>query len=290
MRTLLRFALVILAIPITAAAYTIWQNNRPVAQPGTMELQSALDRSINWLNQNRHSILNKHNHILWHMIQEAGRISGDARLQELFSEYEKTKIANSPNNIWRALYYPHTWTPIRFDTSRRLPDYNWFFIYGYTCDDELGKIPLIAAQTELTYCDDQITRPACATHQMMGFLLMKREQCGDQALLQEKITSLQARIRNQLTWDPRIVDVYMQRILMLVESGGQSLVKPVWLNNILGAQQPDGGWSPFMPLIPVGSGKYIGTKRLLSVETPKSTFHMTAQGTLLFAILAHHQE
>ncbi|MGD8843757.1 MAG: hypothetical protein PVJ83_09815, partial [Gammaproteobacteria bacterium] len=110
-----------------------------------------------------------------------------------------------------------------------------------------------------------------------------------QQTLKNSIESLQKRLHTQLSLDPRVVDVYMQRVLMLVESGAAASVKPVWLQRLIDAQQPDGGWSSFMPLIPVGGGRYIGTQRLLTISTPKSDFHMTAQGVLLFALLTTPQ-
>jgi hypothetical protein len=61
---------------------------------------------------------------------------------------------------------------------------------------------------------------------------------------------------------------------------------------LLDAQQPDGGWSSFMPLLALGGGRYLGTSRLLTIGTPRSNFHMTAQGVLLFTLLdpAHRHD
>ena len=116
---------------------------------------------------------------------------------------------------------------MRFDQIADFPYYNWHFIYGYTCDQELAKVPEIAAQNDPALCDLRLLSPSCVTHQMMGLLLLRRSQCGDQVQLDSSIKTLQQRIRTQLTWDPRVVDVYMQRVLILVESGAGNLVKPV---------------------------------------------------------------
>lgn len=62
----------------------------------------------------------------------------------------------------------------------------------------------------------------------------------------------------QLTWDVRVVDVYLQRVLMLVDSGARSRVKPVWLSRVLKAQSKDGGWSAFQALIQVGPELAMG--------------------------------
>jgi hypothetical protein len=150
-------------------------------------------------------------------------------------------------------------------------------------------VPEIAAQNESGFCDRHPLRPACVTHQMMGLLLLKRSDCGDTAELDATIRDLQKVIHRQLTWDPRVVDVYMQRVLMLVASGAADEVKAVWLKELIDAQLQDGSWSSFMPLLPLGRNTYIGTQKLLSIGTPKSDFHMTAQGVLLFAMLSQRE-
>jgi hypothetical protein len=221
------------------------------------------------------------------MVQQAADISVDPRLRDLFSAYEARHLAHRRNSIWYPLFHPHSWTPVRFEDIRSLPYYNWHFVYAITCDRELAKVPEIAVQNEAGFCDAHTLRPACVTHQLMGLLLLKRSECGDTEQLNATIQTLQTRIRRQLTWDPRVVDVYMQRVLMLVSSGAPEMVKPVWIKKLIDNQQADGGWSPFLPLLPLGDQRYLGIKRLLSIGKRESDFHMTAQGVLLFTLLAH---
>ncbi len=290
MRFLLRGFLTSIAILALSSIYLIWNNNRSALPPDQAQLDTALENSVQWLLDHRQHILDDSNAILWHMLQQAGDISGDKRLKNLFADYEQHFIEVNPNNIWRPLFYPQSWIPVRFEDIASFPDYNLYFIYAITCDQDLSRRPEITAQNDPAFCDGHAFRPACVTHQMMGQLLMKRTQCGDQVKLNNSIEVLQKRIRTQLTWDPRVVDVYMQRVLMLVESGAGNLIKPVWIQQLLDAQQPDGGWSPFMPLLPVGGGRSIGTSRLLSIGAPRSNFHMVAQGVLLFTLLANQQQ
>lgn len=290
MRFLLRGVLAVIALLALSAGYLIWNNNRSVTPPSQDQLNTTLEDGIRWLANHRQKILNDSNPMLWLMVQQAGDVSGDIRLKSLFADYKQRYLDKHPNNIWRPLFYPKSWVPVRFEEIANLPYYNWFFIYAYTCDRDLAKVPEIAAQNDPAFCNKHLIRPACVTHQMMGLLLLKRSQCGDQLQLDSSIETLQQRIRTQLTRDPRVVDVYMQRVLMLVESGAGDTVKPVWLQQLTDAQQPDGGWNAFMPLIPMGGGRSIGTSRLLSIGAPRSNFHMTAQGVLLFALLTHPQQ
>ena len=64
------------------------------------------------------------------------------------------------------------------------------------------------------------------------------------------------------------------------------LVKPSWIRKLGDAQQIDGGWSHFEPLLPLGGGRYFGYgQKIFAIKQPLSSFHMTAQGILLFSLL-----
>ncbi|HHH43386.1 MAG TPA: hypothetical protein ENK49_04540 [Gammaproteobacteria bacterium] len=287
MRLLLRGILAAVSLVVLSTAYLLWNNNRPVPPPGQDQLNTSLQNSIRWLTDHRGKILASNNPMVWRMVQQAGEVSGDTRLKALFADYAQRHLDRNSGSIWRPLFYPQTWAPVRFEDIAGFPYYNWHFLYAITCDRELAKVPDIAAQNDPAFCDRYPLRPACVTHQMMGLLLLKRSQCGNPLELDRSIGILQQRIRTQLTWDPRVVDVYMQRVLMLVESGAADLVKPVWLQQLIEAQQADGGWASFMPLVPLGGNRSIGITRLPRIMVPRSDFHMTAQGVLLFALLTH---
>ncbi len=287
MRFLLRAGLAVLSLAVLIVAYLLWNNNRTVAAPDQARLNTSLENGIRWLSAHRTNILSTNNPMVWRMVQQAGDATDDARLQTLFANYAERYLENRSGNIWRPLFYPKSWVPIRFEDIAGFPYYNWHFLYASSCDRDLAKVPEIAAQNDPAFCDRYPLRPACVTHQMMGLRLLQRSECGNQAELSNSIEVLQRRIHTQLTWDPRVVDVYMQRVLMLVESGARGLVKPVWLQQLVEAQQADGGWASFMPLVPLGENRFLGITRLPRIMTPKSDFHMTAQGVLLFALLTN---
>lgn len=97
------------------------------------------------------------------------------------------------------------------------------------------------------------------------------------------------KIVNQMIGDPRVVDVYLQRSLMLAESGLFEAIKPVWLQRVLEAQMKDGGWGDFYLLSPTIYGHSIGFNshrlRLLNSRQIKSSFHATAQGIFLLSLV-----
>ena len=100
------------------------------------------------------------------------------------------------------------------------------------------------------------------------------------------MAQLQHRIQRQLTWDPRVVNVHPQRVLMLAESGNSHSIPPARLQNVTTAQRPDGGWSGMDPLLPAGNGRYPGFGgRGFRTRHPASDSHATAQGVLLLSIV-----
>jgi len=291
MRKLLRGIGFITALLVLLYGYLVWKNNASVTAPEPAELEATLENAIQWMEQNRDSVLTVGNPMLWYMIQQAADVSGDRRLQRLFTDYEQRYLKERHDNLWRPLFYPGTWVPVHFKDIASYSYYNWHLMYAIICDSELGKVPEIAAQNDPAFCDRHPLRPACATHQLMGRRLMQRNKCGDADQLADTVKQLQQRIRRQLLLDIRVVDVYMQRVLMLADSGASNLIKPFWIRNLINAQQANGSWSEFAPLVPLGGGRYLGYgQKFFAVKRPGSSFHMTAQGVLLFALLTHSQQ
>ncbi len=287
MRKILWGTGIVIVLLLLVYAYQAWENNRSVKMPDQAQIQHTLEKAIQWLDQNRDNVPAASNPPLWYMVQQAAEITGDQRLTSLFAAYMQRFLKNRANNVWRPLFNPDTRVSVSFEAIDHLRAYNWHLIYAINCNKELGDIPEIAIQNDPAFCDQQPMTPTCVTHQLMSIRLLQRSGCGDAAQLDETVQALQQRIRRQLTLDPRVVDVYMQRVLMLVESGASELVKPVWIQNLIDAQQADGGWSVFEPLVPLFGGQYIGYgPRFFSVKQPRSGFHTTIQGVLLFSLLS----
>jgi hypothetical protein len=266
--------------------YLLWENNRQIEPPTLSEIQGSLNDSIKWLVQHEEDILDDNNSMLWWMLQQSAAITGAPRLQKLFDKYEARYLKNSQGNLWRPLFVDNTWVPVRYEDISSMPYYNKHFIYAMTCDEDLGRHPEIAAQNDADFCDAHPLRPACATHQLMGIRIMQRKGCGDQEQLANTVKLLQERIERQLTFDPRVVDVYLQRVLMLVESGAIELVKPIWLRHVLDAQSDDGGWGNFEVLLPFPNGYSVGfSGHGLGFKRPKNGFHTTAQGVFIMSLV-----
>jgi hypothetical protein len=288
-RTVKLLLLALILLPLAGGIYLVWDNNREVVFPDKQEYRDSLERSIQWMMVHRDHLLQDNDPVLWWMVKESAHIVQDPRLLELFAEYKRARLDPDPHYIWGGLYDQYHFIRIDPANISHLPDYNQHLIYGLTCSRLLEQEEIIQRQLSVNFCDEyHPISPACVTHQMMGFRFMQRNQCGDAEVVEASVAGLQDKVVNQLTWDPRLVDVYLQRVLMLVDSGAMSRVKPVWIQNILDAQLEDGGWGSFDPLVPVGGGSYFGfTEHGAGIKPLQSNFHTAVQGVLLMAYLVH---
>jgi hypothetical protein len=173
----------------------------------------------------------------------------------------------------------------------RFPDYQQYFMFSLTCGRDLAADPLIVAQHDAGFCPgSHPISPACVTHQLMGFRLQQRGGCDRVPGLEKRIAELQEVIESQLTWDPRVVDVYLQRVVMLVDSGAVERIKPRWIQQVLEAQLADGSWSNLQPLVPLWGGRDFGfDAKLAGVGRPVANFHATAQGVWLTSLLLREE-
>ncbi len=287
----MRLLLLILSLPPTVLlfiyGYWVWDNNRDVSAPPKAVVEHSLESSIRWLDKNQEILLQESNPMLWWMVQQSAAVTDDERLKHLFSRYEREVLEKQPNSLWRYVYYPDTWVPFTPDTLSGLPDYNLLLLYGASCHPALAALPIVQPQLSPGFCNDvHPLSPACKTHQTLGLRFLQTRNCPLKQNLQGSIHDLQRQIARQLTWDPRPVDVYLQRVLVLIESGMSARVKPAWLNKILKIHYDDGSWSNFHPVIPMGKQRYLGlSKRGIEIGRPHPSFHTTIQGTYLLSLL-----
>lgn len=269
------------------AGYQLWQNHKSVGYPDKVRLKESLNLGIAWLEEHRDEVLASNNPMLWWMVKESAELNHNAALERLFLEYKTRYLDTNPMSPWAHLFFTGARVPLYAAELQELPDYNVFFLYGLSCSGDLAQVDMIKQQLAADFCDaHHPISPACATHQLMGARFMQRRHC-DIALANELVGVLQERIVTQLTWDVRVVDVYLQRVLMLVDSGAGSRVKPIWLSRILDAQGKDGGWSSFQALVPVWSELAVGFSGAgIGLEKEEqANFHATAQGVLLMSLL-----
>jgi hypothetical protein len=286
---LVRTLLLLCILAVLVYAWAVWENNRNAPMPDRQQVKTAFESAVGWVDANQDSLLKQNNPALWWMIRESARLTGNQRLQDLFDRYHRYLEINSRRNYQYLWFRENGWAPVRYEQISSLDDYQQFFAYALTCDQDLADEPLIAAQTDADYCVPMLFKPSCVTHQMIGLMLLGDRDCGDKSQLTETITVLQRRVRDQLIWDPRVVDPYIQRVLLLLLTDAADLLKPVWIERVINAAQEDGGWPSNRVIINLpGKQDLAMTRNLLVLGKVKSTFHATAQGLLIMALLMNN--
>jgi hypothetical protein len=281
---LVAFLLVFLLL---GAGYALlfWENNRSAPPYEVIRLEKSLDSAIRWIENNEEHLSD--NSILWWMIRESGRLTGRSKLIEFSNGYEASYFDAKPENGWALLFRPqYRGLPVSPEAVAPLEDYQKLFIYGLTCDAKLGRLDSVRDQFDPEFCTNHFLHPRCVTHQVMGLRFAQRNECGDSEEVALLISQLQAVLAFELTWDPRVGDAYIQRVLMLVESSADNLVKPIWIQQILDAQNTDGGWGDLAPILRLPGNRALGfTSKLPTVAALDSDFHATAQGIWLVSLL-----
>lgn len=303
LRAIVYILLASMLVGLLIAVGFIAYNNRSVDAPSREELSVSLERSIVWMENNENEILGVNNPILWYKVKSVAEATDNSRLKKLYSLYQKkfNQRAYEYQRLWSPLFEPGSKAYLQLEDIAHWRGYVRHWMYALHCSEVLGESPEIAAQNYANYCGDAyLFNVTCTAHQMTAILFMKKNNCGEAKQIDETISQLQARLVNLMTFDPRVVDIYMQRALKLAESGKSSLIKAVWLRRILDAQLPDGGWANFQPLIYVGDNKYIGFGHAssrtgnprgasggkgLSLGEVHSTFHATAQSFMLLSLI-----
>lgn len=285
---LLFFATIIVALLFSCYLFwRVWQNNLDTSMPSHTEIKQHFEQSVNWIDSNYASVENIKNPILWWMIKQAAKNSNNKMLNDVFLKYKNAHLDNEPPNLstpmFDKFYRPRMPS---IEALSGLQPYQTFFFYALSCNDELSSEPIIQQQMNPGFCSLHYLHPRCIAHQLMGLRFMQRYQCGYDEIVSSTVHALQQDVISELTWDFRVGDAYIQRVLMMVDSGAYEQVKPVWINHVLAAQNEDGSWDDLDPVLGLGDNKTLGfTSMLPKIGTPKADFHATAQGIWLLSLL-----
>lgn len=257
------------------------------------EAEASLRAAIGWLKTHEADVLGNGNQALWRMVHRSAELTHDPYLASLYANYYERYYQRGRTDVWEHWVNPASTAPLTLNSLDNLEAYQRFFIYAVTCNATLAQSEEISRQLSADYCSPALPRalkgdPTCSTHQLMGLAMMIERGCGNQAAIQAGIPVVQADIAAQLRYDPRVRDPYIQRVLMLYETGASSSIRPVWLRRVIQTQLPDGGW-PGLRSIKLLFGDLLKSQGMggtpLSGEEQGSDFHATAQGLLLMSMV-----
>lgn len=270
--------------------FLVYQNNHHVVKASPEKIKRSYDSAVGWLLANRKTVLQDRNPILWWMIKQSADNTSDDRLRSLFAEFQATATADELSSVWQEYFSPGRYwgANLPYSIYASYAGYQKYLLFSITCGRELADEPIIVRQNNTNFCYKYFLDSSCVTHQLMAYRFMQRYGCDRVDDLPKKISVLQNGIQRLLTWDPRVVDVYLQRVLMLIDSGAADKVKSVWLERILEAQLPDGSWSDRQSLESLGGQNYLSfglSYYLLYTGPVRGTFHATVQGIWLMSLL-----
>jgi hypothetical protein len=277
----------------SATAYV----SRSVAAPTMAERQLAYDRAAGWIRQNEASVLNEGNSALWWMINVAAQTMDDSYLLELVRRWKEIHVTSSPlASAWVRMVDPKSPASDLGYNTQALGGYQKFFLHALTCQPLEMDDGDSSVFTRENMCRPQTIKvmrgePACTTHQLMGLQLYKRSHCVEPPGMSELEAQLFDDVLTQLQWDPRVRDVYIQRVLVLQWFGRSDQIKAIWLKRVLAAQQTDGGWAwnVKFPELPAWLQSFRSAWQTLVLQNvpdqhDTSDLHPTAQGLLLMAL------
>ena len=292
-KTSFKFLFFLFLTGVLVFTWYVWQNNRSVSPATHADINVHFNKSISWLDSNYASLENTQNPILWWMLKQAAENSQNKTLENIYLKYKKNHLDNKPTNLSTPMFDKFYKPRIPdINAFSALADYQTFFFYGLSCDDNLASEPVIQEQlSSANFCSLHYIHPRCITHQLMGLRFVQRYQCGYDETVKTTIAKLKEDVISELTWDFRVGDAYIQRVLMLVDIGAYEDVKPIWIQNILEAQNDDGSWDDLDPIFSVGDGKVFAfTSMLPTIKKPAADFHASAQAIWLLSLLLKDAE
>jgi hypothetical protein len=280
-----------LALGVALFSSYIAFNNYKVEYPDRADILKSRNAATAWIRAHEQELLETKNPPLWWMLKESARISGDAGLEALYQKYVDRYIKNNSGNYWHHLFDNESKIRIDPDNLLGFPDYGMLILYGLSCQNQLRSLPEVKRLLQPDACSPYGTLAyfqdmACTTHQLLGIWFIEQSACENEATTAELIRRLQDKIAFQAMLDPRLLDNYIQRVLLLQKTGAKAKIKPIWIRRILAAQRSDGGWADFDALSPGWHGTYFGwSNRSVRVRQPESNFHTTVQGLMLMSLL-----
>lgn len=269
----------------------VWKNNFDTPLPLKQELLFSHTRSVEWLIAHENELVSHDDPLLWWFIQRSSELSDDHRLKELSQRYISIFREKYPTSVWMHLVDPPSYMPLYPESVSHIPDYQQFFLYGSSCYQRLMQTPPIQRQLNTNFCSKQLHYGGnCASNQWLGVYMIKDNECLPEVQTEVLERYLLNRIKMQLTWDPRVVRVYIRRLTMLLLSGNSENIETAWVQRVLDRQRPDGGWADFDPFMTLGANRALGfTSASVIISKPKSDIMTTTLGMLATLLLLNHQ-
>jgi hypothetical protein len=295
-----RFGVAAAILAMLTLVWGLWCGNRRAAPVSEADKAQAFQQAVGWFKAHESQVLQDGNAALWWMVQTAAERTHDPYLASLVRRsLDLFYPLGQEAPAWKRMVDPRAVISDQVPPVADLAPYQRFFIHALTC----RPVQAPDGDTSERFLTSNTCRPlisqvfrgdtVCSTHQLMGLQLIKRSGCETAHNTTALESALIADIQTQLKWDFVVKDAYIQRVLMLAWVGHTDALKPVWLQRVLAAQQPDGGWlgRPQFPELPLWLQPHAVRRQLASLgvwhlqhDAAPVDFHASAQGLLLVAL------
>ena len=227
----------VLALAALAVAYRHLHCRQLTDQEFDERLQTAIRRGTAWVG-NRHDAFfgEEINVPIIHLLQQMNELHPTPQFGDMVQE-----VLDMPTraSFWKKL----------LDPSRRAWKYEILEHWGaqrlyqrwliYTLDPPIVDL---APSDMRGLFDAERWQKRQLTHQLMALLILRRLY-DDPRVTDHLVRRLCSRIAAESFYDPRMLDMSYQRILVLLMADAPELVRRRWVERIIEQQCPDGGWN-----------------------------------------------
>ena len=238
-RRIIRLLVIMVALALASlvGAY-LFNNVSLMSDDGfSARLDESIEQAYQWLTTNRDQL--QINIALYRMLQDADRLHADPLFEQLVGQILQQELFE--NNSWKLLLDPSR-DFSAFNLNRLIEaeshyiDNQWIL---YALAPQRARLP--AAAKEGLF-DTEKYRHRQLTHQLWALIHLRAYHGGDDQLdstiklLCERMSTIQAR-------SLPTVDIYLQRPAFILMAGHPELVRRRWIERVMAAQLPDGGWN-----------------------------------------------
>lgn len=267
------FIRLLLSTAILIFVFLVWlysYNNISVTGDAEFgeRLDTAIEKSTEWVRSHKHDILNRNNIALIRMLQDSHTLYRN----NIFKDILDTSLATpSSPKCWNRLLDPNY--PVQtFFVNRvvrnEVLDNKWI-LYAIAPD----QVKLSQKQMQ-QFLDGDCWHGRKLTHQLWALIHLRRN-IGNDEKIDKLIKHICSRLSYQLNLDIAVVDIYIQKIAFTLKAGFPKKIRKRWIERVIANQNADGGWNDRWYCF------YSGRRPIFDFKPPPSNQHATIQALWL---------
>ncbi len=199
-------------------------------------VDDSIDRAMQWVGEHKWDIASSRNVAMYMLLQECQELHDEPLLAELVKRSLRSHIAPA---CWRrVLDRAHPVDPAELNRTIQAEriDNRWMLYAIAPEHAELATEDLVGLYDTRRWKGRQLT------HQLMA-LIRLRENMGGAAEAEVTAEQLSRRLSSELARDLAVVDLYIQKVAVVLDAGHEQMVRRRWVERVIENQRDDGGWN-----------------------------------------------